>query len=343
MSVLHKRRLGNTRLEVSTLGFGGAPLGGFRSCSNDAVADSTVETAFENGITYFDTAPYYGYGRSEHRLGHILRRKRREQFVLSTKVGRHLLPLRRGENTSDLLDGGLSFRPAFDYTYEGVMRAYEQSVARLGVGRLDILLIHDVEPSTHGSEAAAEERYRECMAGAIPALEELRKAGDISAFGVGMNQTDWCQRFVESTDLDCAMIAGRYTLLDQQALDGLLPACERRGVSLIVGGPFNSGILATGPKAGALFHYQNADQGVLNKTCEIQAVCEANGVPLQAAALQFALGHPAIASVVAGSSTPENVEGNIANMTAAIPARLWDDLKSEKLVDARCPMLQSTH
>ena len=337
MSVLPKRRLGETPLRVSTLGFGGAPLGGFRSDVDDRESDATMNAALQRGITYFDTAPLYGYGRSEHRLGRVLRNLPRDDFVLSTKVGRYLKPLRQGEDASDLRSGGLPFRPVFDYSYDGTMRAYEQSVARLGLSRIDILLIHDVAPDTHGKDTEAQRRFEECLKGAVPALTELRKAGDIKAFGVGLNDTEWCVRFIENADVDCVMAASGYTLLDQTALDHLLPACASRNISLLIGGPYNSGILATGPVPTALYRYQQAPQEIITRTGRIQAVCSSHGVALQAAALQFALGHPSVCSVVAGASKKERVEANIAHMTREIPHRLWDDLKLEGLMDARCP------
>ena len=202
---------------------------------------------------------------------------------------------------------------------------------------IDILLIHDVNPLSQGSELEAQRCFEECMRGAVPALTELRNAGDIKAFGVGLSNTDWCVRFIENADVDCVMAASGYTLLAQTALDRLLPACASRNISLMIGGPYNSGILATGPVPGALYKYEEASPQILARTGAIRAVCRSHGVPLQAAALQFALGHPSVCSVVAGASTPGMVEANVAYMTTEIPHRLWDDLKSEGLLDARCP------
>ncbi len=333
MNPLARRPVGQTGLEVSVLGFGSAPLGGFRGAIPEDNAQATIRNAYDGGLTLFDTSPYYGYGRSEHRCGHFLRQRPRHSYVLSTKVGRWLKPLRQDEPTDDLRPGGMPFRPVFDYSYDGAMRSYEQSLLRLGTGSVDILLIHDVDIFTHGSAEAASRRFDDAMEGAYPALDELRRNGDIRAIGVGLNETEWCQRFLEAADIDCMLLAGRYTLLEQGALDELLPACEAKQVSVILGGPYNSGILASGSVAGAKYDYADAPPDILARVAHIQDVCGRHGVPVQAAALQFPLAHPAICAVIPGAMRPEEVTQNIAFMGMPIPGALWDDLRAEGLIN----------
>lgn len=337
MSRLSKRRLGGTSLSLSTLGFGGAPLGGFRSDADDDQSDATLTMALNCGINYFDTAPLYGYGRSEHRLGQVLRRVPRGAYAISSKVGRYLRSIKPGEDTKDLMQGGLPFRPVFDYTYDGVMRSFEQTVHRLGIGQIDLMLIHDVDPAGQGGDYAAQCRFEECLEGAIPALTELKRAGDIKAFGVGMGDNKWCLRFLRAADIDCVMTAGRYSLVDQSAIEELLPECALRGVSVLMAGPFNSGILATGSKPGALYRYRAAPPEILQKVTAIKAVCDTHNVNIMAAALRFPLGHYAVCSVVAGADAPEMVRLNTALMDTQIPDQLWIDLKSKSLLDHRCP------
>jgi D-threo-aldose 1-dehydrogenase len=341
MGGLARRRLGRTGLEVSVLGFGGAPLGGFRATVDEEGADATLRAALASGVTYFDTAPLYGYGRSELRLGHFLRNIARDGWVISTKVGRYLRPLRAIDSTDGAMTGGLPFRPVFDYSYDGVMRAFEQSQSRLGLARVDVLLIHDPDAATHGGPEGADQRFRDCMAGAVPALEELRAAGDIAAWGVGTADLDQSLRFLRNTSLDCVMSAGSYTLLDQSALAALLPECAHRNTAVLMAGPFNSGILATGAVPGAMYRYGPADESILQRTAAIQRICTAHRVPLRAAALQFPLGHPAVASVVAGASSAGMSDANAADIARAVDPALWSDLLSAGLIDARCPLPSS--
>ncbi len=332
------RQVGGTSVNVSALGLGGAPIGGFRYVLSDQQGADTVAAAADAGIAYFDTSPYYGYGRSELVFGHALRARPRDSYVLSTKIGRWMTPLRGGETVEGWRPGGLPFKPTFDYSRDGVLRSLEQSMLRLGIPRIDIVFIHDADVTTHGSEQEADRRFKEAMAGCYPALAELRSAGVIGAIGTGLNETAMTLRFAREADLDCAMLAGRYTLLEQGALDELLPLCEQKNMSILLAAPFNSGILAMGARTGATYDYKPAAAPVLDRVGRIEAVCKRHNVELQAAALQFPLAHPRIASVVAGATKPAEVRENIARMAVRIPDDLWQELKHEKLLAAAAPL-----
>jgi D-threo-aldose 1-dehydrogenase len=327
------RKLGSTGLSVSVLGFGAAPLGGIYRALSDAEADATVTAAYEAGLRYFDVAPFYGLGLAEHRLGRALR-KRRSDCAISTKVGRLLRPARGGEPDSMYVDP-LPFEVAYDYSYDGVMRSIEDSQQRTGFVDFDVLFIHDVNRRWHGDDV--DRRFDEVMAGGYRALDELRRNGHVKAIGVGVNDNEILLRFADAGRFDCFMLAGRYTLLEQSPLDALFPRCEREGISIIAAAPFNSGILATGARAGAKYFYADAPPEILEKTRRIEAVCDRHGVPLAAAALQFALGHPVVASVAAGFSSPAEVETNVAMMTLPVPPVFWEELKTEGLIRQDSP------
>ncbi|HSA81767.1 MAG TPA: aldo/keto reductase, partial [Geminicoccaceae bacterium] len=290
------------------------------------------------GVRLFDTAPLYGYGRSELRVGQALRQLPRESFVLSTKVGRWLQPLRPGGSRAGWRAGGLDFLPTYDLSHDGVMRALEQSHCRLGLATIDVVLIHDVDLVTHGGRAALEQRYREALAGAYPALARLRADGVIKAIGIGVNEVEPSLRFPRDADLDCILLAGRYTLLEQGALDELLPLCLVKRIGILVGGPYNSGILATGPGAGATYNYRAAPQEVLERVRRIDAVCRRHGVALAAAALQFPLAHPAISALIPGAVNRAEVLRNVNHLRTDVPADLWAELKHEGLLHAQAPV-----
>lgn len=338
MDIGDKRPLGRSGLAVSCLGLGGAPLGDLYERIPEERALATLRTAYERGIRLYDTAPLYGYGLSEHRFGHVLRQHPRDSYVLSTKVGRYLLPTPPARIDRGQWTGGLNMQPHFDYSYDGTMRALEQSFQRLGIERIDIVLIHDVDIRNHHTEEAFELRFREAVNGAHRALSELRANGTIKAIGVGVNEIVPSRRFVAETDIDVLMLAGRYTLLEQEPLDELLPLLERRGVGILLAGPFNSGILASGPVAGAKYNYEPAPPDILRKTGRIQDVCTRHGVKLAAAAIQFPLGHPVVAAIVPGAVRKEEVIDNIALMTAKLPADLWAELKHEGLLRQDAPV-----
>ena len=333
---LPRRPLGKTGLVVSVLGFGGAPIGDLYARLDDGAAIAAVERAAALGVNLIDTAPLYGHGLSEHRCGTALRRIGREHVVLSTKVGRWMDPFRHPDASSSFV-GGQPHAAVIDYSYDGTMRAVEQSLLRLGTDRIDILLIHDVDIWTHGRDAI-EARFAEAMGGAYRALDKLRREGRVSAIGVGVNEAEMCVRFAQSGDFDVMLLAGRYSLLEQPALDAFLPLAERKGIAVLLGGVFNSGILATGPVPGAKYNYREAPPEVLDKVRHIERVCAAHEVPLATAALHFALGHPAVASVVLGAQSPQEVERNVTALSVSVPGSLWDDLKSEGLLAQHVPV-----
>lgn len=332
------RPLGRTGLQVTQLGFGAAPIGGFRATLPDTEANEIIQSACDSGINFFDTSPYYGYGRSELRVGAVLRDQPRDSYVLSTKVGRWMRPVRDGETVAGWRQGGLRFAPTFDYSYDGVMRSIEQSHLRLGIARIDVLLIHDVDFFTTRDQALFEQRFREAMDGGYRALDELRRAGVVKAIGVGLNNTDACLRFVEAGEFDCVLLAGRYTLLEQGALAELLPLCERRAISVIIGGPFNSGILTGGVRPGAKYDYADAPPEIIARAQGIEAICRRHGVPLAAAALQFPLAHAAVCAVIPGALSSSEVEQNVNLMRRKIPATLWAELKDSGLLDRSAPV-----
>lgn len=330
-------------LAFSALGFGAAPLGNMNRVLSEAEARATVRQAWTLGLRYFDTAPLYGHGLSEHRVGGALRDEARDSFLLSTKVGRLLESCAPGEEDSGIYLGVPPFRIAYDYSYDGVMRSHEASLARLRLDRVDILYVHDIDAMTHGSAEAAEARTRELIdQGGWRALDELRAAGDVAAIGAGVNEWEPCARLIELADPDIFLLAGRYTLLEQEALATLLPTCIARGIGVVVGGPYNSGILATGPLAGAIYNYAPAPEPILRLTGAIEAVCARHGTPLAQAALQFPLGHPAVVSVIPGGQTPDQVVQNLALLNAPIPDTLWRDLKAAGLMSLDAPTPETT-
>jgi len=339
MTTLRRRKIGTTKLEVTELGLGGAPMGGFRATISDTEATQLTDAAYADGVRYFDTSPFYGYGRSELRMGAALREKPRNDYVLSTKVGRVLHAMKPGEKPpADFRDNGLpGFAPVFDYTYDGVMRSLEHSHLRLGLARIDIALIHDVDFWTTKDRAVLDQRFKTVMDSGLKALDELRSAGVVGAIGVGINEADTSLRFIQAGNFDCMLLAGRYTLLEQGALEAFLPECVKRSVSVILGGPYNSGILTGGVKAGATHDYVAAPADLIEKAQRIEAVCQRHGVELGAAALQFPLFHPAVCSVIPGALSVTEVKQNVSRMAVKIPAELWSELKREKLLDSGAP------
>jgi D-threo-aldose 1-dehydrogenase len=339
MKATDKRPLGHTKLKVTVLGLGTATLGNLYAPVTDADAHDTVRTAFDAGVRFVDTAPFYGHGWSEHRVGEALRAYKRDDIVLSTKIGRLLKP----KDPAKGIDGGvfaavLPFDPVFDYSYDGVMRSVEDSLQRLGTHRIDVLLIHDVDRWTHGSEEAADRRRKEVLEGGYRAMVKLRDGGAVGAIGAGLNEWDSCQKLAEASDLDCFLLAGRYTLLEQESLQTFLPLCQKRGIGVFLGGPYNTGILATGAVPGAYYNYAPAKPTILERVRKIEAVCQRHKVTLASAALQFPLAHPAVCSVIPGAKTAAEVKRNIATIEAPIPKDFWSELKREKLIADEAPL-----
>ena len=335
-SALPQRVLGRSGLNVSALGFGAAPLGDLYRRLDEGIAIDTVVAALQAGITLLDVSPFYGHGLAEHRLGAALRRVPGVRPVISTKVGRVMEPFRPAGDATGYA-GGLPHAARFDYSADGAVRSLEQSLLRMGVGRIDVVLIHDVDVWTHGADAI-EARYREAITGAYPALRRLRDEGVVGAIGIGINEADMAARFVRDADLDAVLLAGRYSLLEQPALAEFLPLAQARNIGVMLGGVFNSGILATGAVAGAMYNYKPAPSDVMARVAQIAAVCDRHGVPLRVAALHFALAHPAVSSVVLGGVTPAEVASNVAVLAHAVPPALWGDLKQAGLLDAAAPV-----
>lgn len=334
-----KLRAGKDRLSLTVLGFGGAPLGNLYTALTESVADATLSAAWDAGIRVFDSAPFYGLGLSEERFGRVLTAHPRDTYVLSTKIGRVL----RDCSPEDVPETVFSETPSrtfeFDYSYDGVMRSHEDSLRRLKQDRIDILLVHDIDAPTHGSREAADARVRELFdKGGYRALEELRDAGTVKAIGAGVNEWEVAETLLGLGDFDCFLLAGRYTLLEQEALDTFLPLCEERDVGIILGGPFNSGILATGAVPGAHYDYGPAPSNILARVARLDAVCVSHGVKLIEAALQFVLAHPAVKTVIPGANDPAQVEANLGLLDAKIPTELWADLKSQGLIPPQAPV-----
>jgi D-threo-aldose 1-dehydrogenase len=331
-----RRRLGTTGVEVSCYGFGGAPLGNLFQPVREADAADLLSAAWDAGLRYFDTAPFYGFGLSERRIGDFLRTRPAGDYVVSTKVGRVLKPNAGHHPARESFVGALPFEPVFDYSYDGVMRSFEDSLQRLGLDRVDVLLMHDIDRFTHGP--ARDEMFNAAMNGGAKALDRLRSTGAVGAIGAGVNEWQVCEAAMDHLDWDCFLLAGRYTLLEQEALESFLPRCEREQVSVIIGGAFNSGILATGARPGARYDYGPAPREVLDRVERIEAVCARHGVRLPAAALAFPLTHPAVACVIPGMASVAELAANMDLIAERVPPALFRDLKAEGLMRHDAPV-----
>ena len=332
MAEFERRRIGRTALEVTAFGLGCATLGGRRVPVTAEEAEAIVHDAWAEGVRYVDCAPYYGFGQAERAVGDALRHKPRDAWVLSTKVGRLLRPL------SDAAAAvghqhPMPFEAVFDYSYDGVMRSFEDSLQRLGLGRIDILYVHDIGAMQHGHDAHPR-LMRTLREGGYRALEELRRSGIVGAIGIGVNEREVLSEALEWGEWDAVLLAGRYTLLEQAPLDDLFPECTRRGVSIVVGGPFNSGVLA----GRDTFNYAPAPPEVTARVRAIRAICERHGVPIAAAALQFPMAHPLVASVIPGPRNVDEFATNVKLLRHPIPAALWAELRQAGLLHPEAPV-----
>jgi D-threo-aldose 1-dehydrogenase len=340
-TIARLRPLGRRGLQTTALGMGAAGLGGLYRDVTEEDAQTALDAAWDAGIRTFDVAPYYGYTKAEHRLGRNLRVRERDAFVLSTKVGRVMRPRAYDAPRATPRDGGddwispLPFEPHFDYSYDGVLRSFEDSQQRLGVSRIDVILLHDIGRDTHGEQAG--HYWRQLLDGGFKALDELRATRGVRAVGLGVNEVEVVLDALREFDIDCTLLAGRYTLLEQASLDVLLPECERRGVGILLGGAFNSGILAQGTKGELKFNYGAANDEIVRRVQAFEAVCAAFDVPLAAAALQFPYAHPAVSSVVTGARTAHEVAQNVASFTRPIPFAFWQALKDAGLIRREAP------
>ena len=326
-------------IRLTEMGFGTAPIGNLLQTVSENDAQDTLAAAWKSGMRYFDTAPLYGAGLSETRLNHFLRGKPRSQYVVSTKIGRLLQACKPSER----LGIGKFFdipsrREIYDYTYDGVMRSLEFSLERLGLDSVEILFVHDIDIFNHGTAEARDAHVETLMTSGYKALVKLRDEKVIKAFGGGINEWEVAEILSKRGDFDLFLLAGRYTLLEQKALDSFLPLCEERGIGIVLGGPYNSGILATGAKPGAVYNYAKAPKDILERVRRIEAVCKRYKVKLPEAALRFPLAHPSVVSVIPGGVTPQQVMLNVKTLAAKIPKALWRDLKTEGLMDAKAPV-----
>lgn len=339
MDPFERRQLGRTDIMLPQIGFGAAPLGELFTKVTEADAEATLATAWDAGVRSFDTAPWYGRGQSEHRVGRFLYQKPRGELILSTKVGRILrAPVTRPDAfDTGFWAGGLHFEHYFDYSYDGIMRAYEDSLQRLGMNRVDMLVIHDLDWWHRGSETMVQAGFTQLANGGFRALADLKASGRIRAIGAGINEIGLIPRFLELFDMDFFLLALRYTLGEQETLTDELPLCAKRGVGIVIGGVFSSGLYATGPVPGAKYNYFDPTPEILEKARRIQLVCERHDVPLPAAAIQFPLFNPVVTSVIPGAFRPEQVTTNLGHVRREIPTDLWAELKHEGLIRADAP------
>lgn len=332
-----EKRIGSTSLTLPAFGFGAAHLGELYGKVDEADSRATLDAAWDAGVRFYDTAPWYGRGLSEHRLGGFLRTKPRDQFKITTKVGRQLVRP-KDPRTFDRSPwtGGLNFEVLWDYSYDGIMRSYAQALQRLALDTVEALVIHDLDEAYHGEHFA--QRQKDLRDSGIRALQELKKSGDIQAYGMGINTDAALEDVASQVELDFCLVAMPYTLLDQRSLHRGMEALQKRGVSVIIGAPFASGILVTGSSGGAHYAYGNAPADVQAKVRGIEAVCKAHNVSLPAAALQFVLAHPIVVSVIPGAARASEVTQNMASVQTPIPAAFWADLKSQGLIAADAPV-----
>jgi D-threo-aldose 1-dehydrogenase len=333
MPIWEKRQVGRTKLQVTILGLGTATMGGSRIPVTRAEGEAMVTAAWDAGVRYVDTAPFYGVGAAEHRVGDATRERDRDSWVLSTKVGRLLRPKTDSTPSSDGRLSPMPFDVIYDYSYDGIMRSVEDSYQRLGLARIDILYVHDIGAYQHGQELNRQ-HLKMLRESGYKALEELRRTGVVSAIGIGVNEKEVLIEALGFGDWDAFLLAGRYTLLEQGPLDDLLPLCQARGTSIVVGGPLNSGILA----GRDTWNYAAAPPEIVARVQKIAAVCKAHDVPLPAAALQFPLAHPVVCAIIPGPRTAAEFNENLPLFTMKIPASLWSDLRQQGLLPAHAPV-----
>jgi len=331
--MIKKNILGKTGIEVSVIGFGGAPLGDLFENLDDQVCYDTLKNSHKNGINFFDTSPFYGFGLSEHRIGNYLKSIRRKDFVLCTKVGRYMSPEDPKKINRGVFKGGLNFIPNLDYSYDGVMKSFEQSLLRLGLSEIDICLIHDVDKWTHGDKV--EMYFKEAMNGAYKALEKLRSEKVIKGIGVGLNESDMCSRFAEAGDFDCMVLAGRYTLLEQGALDVFFPIAKKKNIGIILAGVFNSGILIKGVRNHSTYDYKKIPKYIAKKYFQIDKICKEYSVPVAAAALQFCNAHEVVSTMILGMDHPNQVKENIDLLNYKINKEFWYKLIENNLINPK--------
>ena len=334
---MQKRKLGNTDINLSAIGFGAAPIGNLFEQLDDPSCYQILEDSFKSKINIYDTSPFYGNGLSEHRLGNFLKTLDEDSYYLSTKVGRYLTPEKKENIDRGGWSGGLNFKLNLDYSYDGVMRSFEQSLLRLAVSKIDICLIHDVDRSTFGEDV--DYYFKLAMNGAYKAIKKLKDENVIKAIGVGLNDSDMCAKFANEGDFDCMIIAGRYTLLDHKnILDDFFPIVEKKNIGIMLAGVFNSGILAKGIGNNSTYFYDKIPLNIKSKYIKIEKICKKYNVPVPAAALQFCYANKLISSMILGMDRLAQIKQNILYLEHSIPSELWSELIDEKIIDERCPI-----
>jgi D-threo-aldose 1-dehydrogenase len=335
--IQEKRKIGNTDLSIDTLGFGCASLGNLYQAISDHDATAVINAAWQSGFRYYDTAPHYGQGLSERRTGDMLRSLQGKDYVLSTKVGRLLKPAAYAKQRHGFVSP-MPFDIQYDYSYDGIMRSFEDSLLRLGLNRIDILYMHDIGYDTHGE--ANHKHFPIAMQGGYKAMDELRSQGLVKAIGLGVNEYEVCEQALDYGDWDCFLLAGRYSLLEQQSLQSFLPKCEQRNCSIVIGGPYNSGILATGVKGKTLPHYNYAPapKDIIDRVSKIEDICQQFDVTLASAALQFPLAHPSVASVIPGLGNISRIQKTLDLFQQKIPVEFWQTLKKTGLLNENSPV-----
>ena len=333
--MIKRKVLGKTNIEVSAIGFGGAPIGDLFDKLDEQVCYDTLKISHKSNINFFDTSPFYGHGLSEHRIGNYLKSINRNDFVLCTKVGRYLIPDKPERIYRGVFKGGLNFSPIFDYSYDGVMRSFEQSLFRLGLSQIDICLIHDVDRFNHGDDV--DKFFKIAMDGAYKALRKLKDQELIKAIGIGVNEAEMCTKFAESGDFDCMVMAGRYTLLEQGAIDSFFPIAEKQNIGIILAGVFNSGILVKGVNENSTYDYGKIPEKIKKRYFEIDKICQEFNIPIAAAALQFCNANDLISTMIIGMDRPIHVQQNLDFLNFKIEKEFWEKLKKNNLIDERSP------
>lgn len=333
------RRVGKTELEIPVLGLGTCPLGGVYAAINETMAQETYAASWDAGLRLYDTAPWYGLGQAEHRTGRALYDKPRPDYVLTTKVGRVLkAPQNRAAFSPPAWQAPLQFDLEHVFTYDAIMRSYEDSLQRLGINQVEALYIHDLDRGYFAEPKHLDDKFRELDSGGYKALEDLKSSGEVKAIGAGINERGMISRFLEGADLDVFLVASRYTLLEHDIYADEIVAAGKKGASIVVGGAFNSGILATGIIADAKYEYDNAPAHIVKRVRRLSAVAQSHGIPLAAAALQFPLAAPEVASLIFGAVNPDEIRQNVAHFDINIPITFWSDLKSEGLLSESIPV-----
>jgi len=334
--MFNEKKLGKSNIKISSIGFGGAPIGDLFENLDDSLCQEILKESYKKGLNFYDTSPYYGSGLSEVRIGNFLKSIKREEIVLSTKVGRYLTPEDPNKINRGAFKGGLNFVPNIDYTYDGVMRSFEQSLKRLNISKIDVCLIHDVDTWTHGDEM--EVQFKTAMNGAYKAISKLKDDNMIQAIGVGVNETEMCVRFAQEGDFDCMILAGRYTLLEQEGLENFFPMALKKNIGIILAGVFNSGILAKGIKSNSTYDYGKIPSHIAEKYIKIDKVCKEFNIPIAAAALQFCNANEAVSTMILGMDRPIQINENIDLFNYKINPEFWQKLIKENLIDPLSPV-----